>query len=300
VAFLRRMNHTVGTQAPGVATIAEESTAWPGVSQPPGEDLQSGGLGFHYKWNMGWMNDTLRYLAREPVHRQHHHDELRFGLMYAFSENFVLPLSHDEVVHGKRSLLARMPGDDWQRFAHLRLLLGWMWAHPGKKLLFMGGEFGQVREWNADAALDWHLLHDDPQAGRHAGVQRLMRDLNQVLRHFPALHAQDARPQGFAWVRHDDAAQSTFSFVRRAPDGRQVLVLANFTPVARPGFRVGVPGAAAGERWREVINTDLAVYGGSNVTTGLAELQPVASDGQAASLLCDLPPLAAVLWVRAE
>ncbi|EHR70829.1 alpha-1,4-glucan:alpha-1,4-glucan 6-glycosyltransferase [Burkholderiales bacterium JOSHI_001] len=300
VDFLRRMNHSVGTQAPGVATIAEESTAWPGVSRPPSDDLQSGGLGFHYKWNMGWMNDTLRYLAREPVYRPHHHDELRFGLMYAFSENFLLPLSHDEVVHGKGSLLTRMPGDEWQRFAHLRLLYGWMWAHPGKKLLFMGGEIAQEREWNADAALDWHLLEHGPQAARHAGVQRLVRDLNSVMRHFPALHAQDAQPQGFEWVRHDDAAQSTFSFVRRAPDGSQVLVLANFTPVPRLGFRIGVPGGLAGQRWREVINTDLGVYGGSGVATGLAELQAVPSDGHAASLLCDLPPLAAVYWVLSE
>jgi len=293
VDFLRRMNHVVGTEAEGAITIAEESTAWPGVSRPPGDPGQSGGLGFHFKWNMGWMNDTLAYMAHDPVHRRHHHDRMRFGLMYAWSENFVLPLSHDEVVHGKRSLIGRMPGDEWQRFANLRAYYGWMWGHPGKKLLFMGGEFAQRREWNADAALDWHLLEQGDAMPLHAGVQRLVRDLNVVYRDFAALHRWDVDPRGFEWVRHHDAGHSLFVFQRRADDGSVVLVISNFTPVVRRNWRFGVPLSG---RWREIINTDLAVYGGSGVANAPQDSEAFACDGHPQSLRVDLPPLATLMW----
>jgi 1,4-alpha-glucan branching enzyme len=296
VDFLRRMNHVVGTEAEGTITIAEESTAWPGVSRPPGDPAQPAGLGFHYKWNMGWMHDTLAYMGHDPVHRRWHHDRMRFGLMYAWSENFVLPLSHDEVVHGKRSLIGRMPGDAWQRFANLRAYYGWMWGHPGKKLLFMGDEFAQEREWNADAALDWHLVERGDAAPRHAGVQRLVRDLNVVYRDFPALHRWDVDPRGFEWIRHHDAEHSVFAFQRRAPDGGVVVVISNFTPVVRQGWRFGVPQPGI---WREIINTDLAVYGGSGVAHGPRTTEPVACDGHAHSIVVDLPPLATLMWAPA-
>ncbi len=288
MAFLRRLNHTIGTECPGALMMAEESTSFPGVSRPPSPDLQGGGLGFHEKWNMGWMNDSLRYFARDPVHRSHHHHELTFGLVYAFSENFVLPLSHDEVVHGKGSLLGRMPGDDWQRFAGLRSLYGYMWGFPGKKLLFMGGELAQPGEWQADASLPWQLL-DDP---RHAGVQRLVRDLNRVYGHFSALHALDHEARGFDWIAPDDASQSVLSWLRRDDQGQVVVVLCNLTPVPRPGYRIGVP--VAGE-WREIINTDAAIYGGSGVATGVAMTETQPAHGQAQSLQLTLPPLACVM-----
>ena len=239
IEFLRRTNHLVGTQRPEAVMLAEESTAFPAVTRQPSDDLQGGGLGFHYKWNMGWMNDVLAYMARDPIHRRHHHDQIRFSLMYAFSENFVLPLSHDEVVHGKGALLAKMPGDAWQQFANLRLLYGFMWGHPGKKLLFMGCEFAPREEWNADRALPWQCLDHAP----HAGVQRLVRDLNHALQAHPALHALDASPDGFAWIDHSDAAHSVLVFERRAPGGERVVVLCNFTPVVREGWRIGVPQA---------------------------------------------------------
>ena len=213
-------------------------------------------------------------------------------MMYAFSENFVLPISHDEVVHGKGSLLQRMPGDDWQRFANLRAGLAMMWGHPGKKLLFMGCEFAQAREWNAEASLDWHLL-DDP---RHAGVQRLVRDLNRVLRHHPALHEQDYEPHAFAWIDANDAANSIYSFVRWGRDGRAVVVLANFTPVPREGYRLGLPSGGA---WRELINTDLAIYGGSGVGNGEVQAEDVACSGQPRSALVNVPPLGVLMWVQA-
>ncbi len=300
IDFLRRMNHLVGTERPEAITLAEESTAFPGVSRPPAPDLQSGGLGFHYKWNMGWMNDMLAYLARDPIDRKHHHDQLRFSLLYAFSENFVLPLSHDEVVHGKGSLLAKMPGDDWQRFANLRLLYGFMWAHPGKKLLFMGCEFAPPTEWNADAALPWHLLEHAP----HAGMQRLVRDLNRVLRSTPALHEQDTTSAGFRWISHDDAEHSVLVFERRAGDGRVVVVACNFTPVAREQWRIGIPSAGT---WRELINTDDAMYGGSGVTNGALQGEAVPWQGEAVpwqgeaqSLVLRLPPLGVLMLVRAD
>ncbi|MBS0511699.1 MAG: 1,4-alpha-glucan branching protein GlgB [Proteobacteria bacterium] len=290
IEFLRRMNHIVGTQRPEAITFAEESTAFPQVTRPPAPDLRGGGLGFHYKWNMGWMNDTLAYFARDPVHRKHHHDQIRFSLMYAFSENFVLPLSHDEVVHGKGSLLRKMPGDDWQRFANLRAYYGYMWGHPGKKLLFMGCEFAPWDEWNADAALPWHLLDQAP----HAGVQRLVRDLNAVMRHYPALHQLDVSAEGFAWISHDDAAHSIIAFERRDAAGRAVVVVCNLTPVVRAGWRIGVP---QGGLWREIINTDATIYGGSGVSNAPLASEPVAWHGRAQSVALTLPPLATLMLV---
>jgi 1,4-alpha-glucan branching enzyme len=286
IDFLRRTNQVVGEQCPQAITIAEESTSFPAVSRPP----YTGGLGFHFKWNMGWMNDTLRYIARDPVHRRFHHRELSFGLMYAFSENFVLPISHDEVVHGKGSLLQKMPGDRWQKFANLRAYLGFMWGHPGKKLLFMGCEFAQVAEWNHDTSLDWHLAHD----AMHGGVQRLVRDLNRLLREIPALHERDVKADGFEWVAHSDAEHSVTSFVRWGADGRSaLLVLSNFTPVVRRGWRVGVPRAGA---WRERLNTDSAFYAGSNLGTPQAWSEPVPCNDRPDSILIDLPPLATVFF----
>jgi len=292
IDFMRRMNRIVGTQRPEAITLAEESTAFPGVSRPPSEDLQGGGLGFHFKWNMGWMNDTLSYMAQDPVHRKYHHSKMTFGLVYAFTENFVLPLSHDEVVHGKGSLLQRMPGDEWQRFANLRAYYGFMWGHPGKKLLFMGAEFAQHNEWNAEASLPWHLLQYAP----HQGVQKLVRDLNAVYRATPALHEQDFGPEGFAWIAHDDAQNSVISFTRHAKDGSFVIVLCNFTPVPRHGYRIGVPEAGA---YRELINTDAGAYGGSGVGNGTLQTAPVAAHARDQSLEVIIPPLATVMLVRA-
>jgi len=293
IAFLRRTNEVVGTECPHAVTLAEESTAFPGVSRPP----WTGGLGFHFKWNMGWMHDTLHYMARDPMHRRWHHADMTFGLVYAFTENFVLPLSHDEVVHGKGSLLARMPGDRWQQFAHLRAYYGFMWGHPGKKLLFMGGEFAQQREWNHDTSLDWHLL-EGPEGAAHGGVQRLVRDLNRLLRELPALYQHDFSPEGFQWVAHDDAERSLLAFVRCGSDDRGerslVLVVCNFTPTVHHGLRLGVP---APGRWVERLNTDSTWYGGSNVGTpfGAAHSENVASHGHADSVRLTMPPLATVM-----
>jgi 1,4-alpha-glucan branching enzyme len=285
VAFLRELNDRICAQSPGVMVIAEESTAWPGITRATGE----GGLGFTHKWNMGWMHDTLQYMQRDPIHRRHHHGALTFGISYAWTERYVLPLSHDEVVHGKGSLLSRMPGDRWQQFANLRACFGFMWAHPGKKLLFMGGEFAQWREWDHDRPLDWHVL-DDPA---HRGMQRLVADLNRTLLEQPALHGQDRQPEGFSWVVADDAERSVYAFLRHAPGAAPVLAVCNFTPVPRHDYRVGVPVAGA---WRELCNTDSAYYGGSNLGNGghLAT-QPVASHGHAQSLSLLLPPLATLL-----
>ncbi|MFT3665677.1 1,4-alpha-glucan branching protein GlgB [Piscinibacter sp.] len=288
IAFLQRLNEVIGSERHEAVTLAEESTAFPAVSRP----TYVGGLGFHYKWNMGWMHDTLKYMARDPVHRRYHHGELSFGLVYAFNENFVLPLSHDEVVHGKGSLLGKMPGDRWQKFANLRAYYGFMWGHPGKKLLFMGGEFAQEREWNHDRSLDWHLLADRS----HAGVQRLVHDLNRFYRATPALYERDFDASGFEWIDHEDAQHSVLSFVRRSADGRsQVLVVCNFTPTVRHGHRLGVPLPGT---WRERINTDSQHYGGSNVGCrwGAAASEPVPCHGRAQSLLLDLPPLATVFF----
>jgi 1,4-alpha-glucan branching enzyme len=287
IAFLRRFNQEIYAAHPEVQTIAEESTSWPMVSRP----TWLGGLGFGLKWDMGWMHDWLQYMARDPVHRSHHHHELTFRMLYAFTENFVLPLSHDEVVHGKGSLLGRMPGDDWQRFANLRALFGAMWAQPGKKLLFMGGEFGQRSEWDHDASLEWHLLEFDP----HRGLQRWVRDLNTTYRAEPALHELDCDPAGFAWIDCNDNEQSTLAWMRRGHSTRDAIAVAcNFTPVPRPGFRLGVP---FGGRWHELLNSDAPLYGGSGLgNLGGVDAAPVPWHGQAHSIVATLPPLAVVLF----
>ncbi|UYN95545.1 MAG: 1,4-alpha-glucan branching protein GlgB [Enhydrobacter sp.] len=286
IDFLRHLNAVVAERCPGAVTIAEESTAWPGVTRPVDER----GLGFSYKWNMGWMHDTLRYMARDPVHRAHHHHDLTFGLLYAFSERFVLPLSHDEVVHGKGSLIGRMPGDRWQRFANLRAYFGFMWTHPGRKLLFMGGEIAQEREWNHDGEIDWFLL-DDPS---HAGIQRLVRDLNRLYRSEPALHRRDSEPEGFRWLVGDDHANSVFAFLRQGePGDRPVLVVCNMTPVPRHGYRVGVPVPGT---WREIANTDSRHYGGSDLgNDGAVHTRDEPSHGERQSLELTLPPLATII-----
>ena len=285
IGFLQHLNAVIRERVPGAITIAEESTAWPGVTRSTTE----GGLGFHYKWNMGWMHDTLNYMEQNPIYRAYNHDGITFGLVYAFSENFVLPLSHDEVVHGKGSLIQKMPGDIWQKFANLRALYGLMWAHPGKKLVFMGAEVAQWREWNHDDQVDWPAL-DDPN---HAGVQRLMRDLNRVYASEPALHALDCEEAGFRWVVGDDRTNSVFAFRREGREGDpSVLVVANMTPVPRHGYRIGVPTAG---RWTEIINTDSGIYGGSNVGNGGGvETMPVESHGESQSLELELPPLGLV------
>ncbi|MDO5641434.1 MAG: 1,4-alpha-glucan branching protein GlgB [Paracoccus sp. (in: a-proteobacteria)] len=287
IAFLRDVNTAAYREAPGIMTVAEESTAFPGVSRP----VDAGGLGFGFKWNMGWMNDTLDYIRREPIHRSHHHNQLTFGLVYAFSENFILPISHDEVVHGKGSMIAKMPGDVWQKFANLRAYYGFMWAHPGKKLLFMGCEFAQWREWNHDASLDWHLL-DDP---RHRGVQRLIRDLNRLYRELPALHRRDSESAGFGWIEGGAAQESVLAFARYGGEGdAPVVAICNFTPVPRYGWRLGMPCDGA---WRLVLNSDAGSYGGSN----MAAPERVIADGPEwngydQSALIDLPPLSVLIY----
>jgi 1,4-alpha-glucan branching enzyme len=287
IAFLKRMNEVVGVERPDAITLAEESTAFPSVSRP----TYAGGLGFHYKWNMGWMHDTLQYMERDPIHRKHHQSEMTFGLVYAFSENFVLPISHDEVVHGKGSLLNKMPGDHWQKFANLRAYLGFMFGHPGKKLLFMGCEFGQEREWNHDQSLDWHLL-EKPE---HAGIQRLVRDLNMLYQSRPALHQVDFDSKGFEWIDHSDAAHSVLSFIRRGtnPDSF-IVVVCNFTPTVQNGYRVGVPQPGV---YVERLNTDSVHYGGSNQGTphGAATADPKAWHGKPHSIALTVPPLATVI-----
>jgi 1,4-alpha-glucan branching enzyme len=287
IDFLRRMNETAYKAAPGVVTIAEESTAWPGVSQP----TYTGGLGFGFKWNMGWMHDTLRFMSKDPVHRRHHHNDLTFGLLYAFSENFILPLSHDEVVHGKGSLLGKMLGDEWQKFANLRAYFGFMWGHPGKKLLFMGGEFAVPREWNHDVSLDWHLL-DLPQ---HRGIQRLIADLNHVYTATPALYQRDCEASGFKWIIGDDRDNSVLAFARFGEaDGKVAIVISNFTPVPRQNYRIGVPYPGF---YREIVNTDASLYGGSNLgNAGGVEAIESASHGEAYSLSLTLPPLATLIF----
>ena len=282
VTFLRQLNEAVYSSYPDVQVIAEESTAWPQVSRP----TWLGGLGFGLKWNMGWMNDTLQYFRLDPVHRGFHHGQITFSLWYAFNENFVLPLSHDEVVHGKGSLVGKMPGDDWQRFANLRTLYGYMWGHPGKKLLFMGGEFAQWREWNHDVSLDWHLTANP----MHAGMQTWLHDLNGTLARSKALHTQDFVPDGFAWMDCTDAANSVIAFLRRdAAGGAPMLIICNFTPVPRHRYRVGVPLPG---RWREVLNSDATCYGGSGVgNLGGADTEAVEMHGHPQSLALMLPPL---------
>ncbi|TDP91813.1 1,4-alpha-glucan branching protein GlgB [Labedaea rhizosphaerae] len=286
VRFLQELNATVYKRHPGVVMIAEESTAWPGVTRP----THLGGLGFGFKWNMGWMHDTLSYLGHEPVHRSYHHNEMTFSLVYAWSENFVLPLSHDEVVHGKGSLWQRMPGDAWNKAAGLRSLLAFMWAHPGKQLLFMGGEFGQEGEWSESRSIDWHLL-DQPL---HRGVQDLLRDLNSVYKAEPALYSADTRPEGFEWIDANDAGGNVLSFVRVGADGSRLVCVANFAGVPHLNYKVGMPAAGT---WREVINTDAETYGGSGVGN-MGEVVAVDEPwhGRPASAVVQLPP-AAVLWL---
>ena len=285
VDFLRALNTIARREVPGAMMIAEESTAWPGVT-----DLaENGGLGFHYKWNMGWMHDTLKYVECEPIHRQHHHNELTFGMVYAYSEKFILPLSHDEIVHGKGSLLTKMPGDTWQKFATLRAYFGFMFTHPGKKLLFMGNELAQGHEWNHDGQLDWNALNDP----MHQGVQSAVRDLNHLYRELPALHCHDCDPSGFAWVIGDDAQNSVAAYLRLQGDA-VVLVVCNMTPVPREGYRIGVPHAG---RWVERLNTDASLYGGSGMgNAGAAHTDDVPAHGQAQSVSLVLPPLSTVIF----
>jgi 1,4-alpha-glucan branching enzyme len=287
IEFLRTFNSHVYASFPDVQTIAEESTAWPQVSRP----TYLGGLGFGLKWDMGWMHDTLAYFERDPIHRKHHHNELTFRTMYAFAENFVLPLSHDEVVHGKGSLIGKMPGDDWRKRANLRLLLGYMYTMPGKKLLFMGAELGQYREWNHDDSLDWHLL-DDPA---HAGIARWVRDLNTLYRGEPALHELDCDPAGFAWIDCCDVEGSTMSYLRKARSRPEVLVVAcNFTPVPRTSYRIGVPFPG---HWAELLNGDAPLYGGSGQgNLGGVRSDPVAAHGHFHSIHVTLPPLGVVVF----
>jgi len=287
VDFLRVLNERLHLAYPGATVIAEESTSWPMVTRP----TYLGGLGFGFKWNMGWMHDMLDYMARDPVYRAHHHSAITFSLIYAFSENFVLPFSHDEVVHGKGSMISRMPGDRWQRFANLRALYGYMFGHPGKKLLFMGDEFGQWREWSHDISLDWHLLGE----ADHRGLQRWVRDLNTCYRGEPALHQVDFEPAGFEWVDCNDHLRSVVSFLRRARDPADaVLFVCNFTPVVRRDYRVGVP---TGGYWTEILNSDASLYGGSGQGNfGGVEAAPVAAHGRPWSLSLTLPPLAVVAF----
>ncbi|MBF0324643.1 MAG: 1,4-alpha-glucan branching protein GlgB [Alphaproteobacteria bacterium] len=291
IGFLRHMNEVVYAEHPGAMTIAEESTAWPAVSRP----TWLGGLGFGFKWNMGWMHDTLRYFSKDPIHRRYHHDDLTFGLLYAFHENFVLPLSHDEVVHGKGSILARMPGDRWQKFANLRAYYAFMWTHPGKKLLFMGQEFGQEREWDCEGSLDWHLLDDH----QHDGVRRMVKDLNRLYRVEPALHQLDCEAAGFAWIDCNDRDNSVLSFVRKGIDSDDIcLVVANLTPLVRHGYRIGVP---ADGFWHEIFNSDSHWYGGSDVHNDSGrQAEPQPWHGQAYSLALTLPPLAVAVFKRAR
>jgi 1,4-alpha-glucan branching enzyme len=290
VSFLKEMNEVIHGREPGVISAAEESTAWPGVSRP----TYLGGLGFGFKWNMGWMHDTLAYFALEPIHRRWHHHELTFSLVYAFTENFILPLSHDEVVHGKGSMLAKMPGDRWQKLANLRALYALMWAHPGKKLLFMGCEFAQEAEWSEQRSLDWHLL-ENPE---HAGVQKLVRDLNRHYKSQPALWERDFEGEAFWWIEPNDAEASVYAFARVGDEGAgPVVCVANLTPVPRHGYRLGLP---QGGRWRELLNTDSSHYGGSDVGNfGGVEADDMPWMGQSHSAVFSLPPLG-VLWLVPE
>jgi 1,4-alpha-glucan branching enzyme len=291
VGFLKQLNEVIYGREPGIVSAAEESTAWPGVSRP----TYLGGLGFGFKWNMGWMHDTLRYFQEAPIYRRYHHHELTFSLMYAFSENFILPLSHDEVVHGKGSMYSKMPGDRWQKMANLRVLYAYMWAHPGKKLLFMGGEFAQEAEWSHARSLDWHLL-EQPD---HAGIQSLVRDLNRRYRAEPALWEVDSDPSGFWWLEPNDADRNVVAFARASREGERVLVfIANLSPVPRPAYRVGLPRPC---RWKELLNTDSTYYGGSDVgNLGGVEPEPIPWHEQPVSAELTLPPLAAVWLVPDE
>jgi 1,4-alpha-glucan branching enzyme len=287
ITFLRRLNEAVYTNHPGIQTIAEESTAWPLVSRP----TYAGGLGFGLKWDMGWMHDTLEYMSQDPYFRKYQHHKLTFRMLYAFHENFVLPLSHDEVVYGKGSLLGKMPGDDWQKFANLRLLFGYMYAQPAKKLLFMGSEFGQRREWAHDSTVEWDLLQD----GRHSGLQQWVTDLNRLYRQEPALFERDSDPAGFEWVDCTDAESSVVSFLRKGKStDDEILIVCNFTPIPRPNYRIG---ASQGGFWKEVLNSDAAEYGGSGWgNLGGIDAVPIPLHGRAHSITLTLPPLAALFF----
>ncbi|MGH3980638.1 MAG: alpha amylase C-terminal domain-containing protein, partial [Pseudonocardiaceae bacterium] len=289
VGFLKQSNEVMYAREPGIISAAEESTSWPGVTRSPAD----GGLGFTFKWNMGWMHDTLGYFERDPVYRSFHHHELTFSLVYAFTENFILPLSHDEVVHGKGSLISKMPGDRWQKLANLRALYAYMWAHPGKQLLFMGGEFGQPAEWSEDRSLEWGLVHHP----LHGGVLRMVGDLNTAYRAHPALYTRDTSPTGFEWIDANDAAGNVLSFLRHGADGSLLACVANFSGSPHEGYRVGLPRAG---RWREVLNTDSELYGGSGVGN-LGEVVAKAEPwhGRPASAILRLPP-AGVLWLAPE
>jgi 1,4-alpha-glucan branching enzyme len=287
VAFLQEANATAHKRVPGIVTIAEESTAWPGVTRP----THLGGLGFNFKWNMGWMHDSLAYMANEPIYRQYHHHQMTFSMMYAYSENYVLPISHDEVVHGKGSLLRKMPGDRWQQLANLRAYLAFMWAHPGKQLLFMGAEFGQESEWAESRSLDWWLT-DNPD---HRGVQTLVHDMNRAYSDARALWARDADPGGFEWIDANDAGNNVFSFIRWGDDGSALACITNFAAVPHEGYRVGLPAAG---RWDEVLNTDADLYEGSGVgNLGSVDAQPEGWHAQPASATLRVPPLGTV-WLH--
>ncbi|MEC9374232.1 MAG: 1,4-alpha-glucan branching enzyme, partial [Planctomycetota bacterium] len=289
IEFLRHLNGALFAEFSDAQTIAEESTSWPMVSRPN----YLGGLGFGMKWDMGWMHDTLSYMSRDPIHRKHHHNQITFRSMYAFSENFVLPLSHDEVVHGKGSLIGKMPGDEWRKFANLRLLFSYMYTQPGKKLLFMGGEFGQWREWSHERSLDWHLLEQEP----HAGVQRVVRDLNHLYRAEPALHQGDCDPRGFEWIDGSDDENSVLVWMRRGDKpGEEIIIACNFTPIPRDNYRVGVPAPGT---WREIFNSNAEIYGGSgHGNLGGVETSPVRHHGRPCSINLTLPPLGAVMLKR--
>ena len=287
ISFLQEVNATAYKRVPGIVMIAEESTAWPGVTKP----THLGGLGFGLKWNMGWMNDSLSYMSHNPIHRQYHHHQMTFSLMYAYSENFLLPLSHDEVVHGKGSLLRKMPGDRWQQLANLRAFLALMWAHPGKQLLFMGGEFGQEAEWAESHELDWWLL-DHPE---HAGLQRLVTDINRIYRESTALWTQDSDPAGFEWIDANDAAGNVFSFLRWGSDGSVLACIANLSALPHEGYRLGLPRAG---QWTEIVNTDATDYGGSGVgNLGAVETEDVTWHARPVSVALRLPPLG-TLWLQ--
>ncbi|MGQ0286098.1 1,4-alpha-glucan branching protein GlgB [Pasteurellaceae bacterium 22721_9_1] len=296
IEFLKHTNYVLGTEASGTMSVAEESTSFAGVTLPP----EHGGLGFHYKWNMGWMNDTLSYMKLDPIYRQYHHSKMTFGMLYQYSENFVLPLSHDEVVHGKCSLLGKMPGDAWQKFANLRAYYAYMWGYPGKKLLFMGNEFAQGREWNYEESLDWFLLDDYHGGGWHKGVLQLVKDLNKTYKNHTALYQLDSKPEGFNWLVVDDAQNSVFAFERCDSNGERIIVVSNFTPVPRENYRIGVN--AEGE-YEEILNTDSVYYKGSNLgNSGVVVSEEVESHGKAHSISVVVPPLATVYlrWKKVE
>jgi len=289
IAFLQETNATAYRRVPGIVTIAEESTAWPGVTRA----THLGGLGFGLKWNMGWMHDSLQYMSKEPIYRQYHHGEMTFSLVYAFSENFVLPISHDEVVHGKGSLLRKMPGDRWQQLANLRAFFAYMWSHPGKQLLFMGSEFGQEAEWAEGRSLDWWL----EQTPGHSGLQQLVRDLNRLYREHDQLWALDNDAAGFEWIDANDSLHNTFSYLRKDASGRYLAVVVNFSAIPQEDYRIGLPHAG---RWREVLNTDAELYGGSGVgNLGAVVAEEVSWHAKPASASLRVPPLGAV-WLVAE